>query len=106
MARYSGLVGFKIGNTEPVDGVFVQQFEEKMMRGDVVSSRKQYVQGNQAYDDGELSNQISLVGSQYSFENYTNIKYLVYLGRKWKVISVAVEHPRIIATLGGLYNEK
>ena len=106
MARYSGLVGFRTEDVEKAPGIFTQAFVEKPMRGEVVTSRKQYIQGNQAYDDSELSNQISLVGSQFSYENYTNIKYLTYLGRKWKVISAAVEHPRIIVTLGGLYNEK
>lgn len=106
MARYSGLVGFRTGDAEKAPGVFTQTFVEKRMRGEIVTSRKQYIQGDQVYDDSELSNQISLVGSQFSYENYTNIKYLTYLGRKWKVISVAVEHPRIIVTLGGLYNEK
>ena len=38
-------------------------------------------------------------------ENYSQIRYVEYLGAKWRVTKVEVRHPRLVLSIGGVYNE-
>jgi hypothetical protein len=33
------------------------------------------------------------------------MKYIEFMGARWKITSVEVKHPRLILTIGGVYNE-
>lgn len=42
---------------------------------------------------------------QFAVENVGNMRYATYMNSKWKITDVEVEYPRLILTLGGVYNE-
>lgn len=60
--------------------------------------------GSSVNDDITITNVISILADEFAFNNFSNIKYVEYMGSKWKVASVEVAHPRLILSLGGLYN--
>ena len=33
------------------------------------------------------------------------MKYVTYMGVKWKVENISVQFPRLVLSLGGIYNE-
>lgn len=106
MSKFSGAVGYVSGRVETSTDVWEETYEEHMMRGDIIQNRKQYIQGDSRYDDGQLPNQLSIVGGTFAFKNYTNIRYVIYMGKKWKVTSVELQQPRLILTLGGVWPEQ
>lgn len=103
MAKYAGLVGY-VTQEETSPGIWSHVSTEKEMRGDVIRLASSFEQGEKVNDDINLQNRISLVGNPYAFSNFTSIKYVWYLGNKWKVTGVEVLRPRLILTLGGLWN--
>ena len=57
-------------------------------------------------DDIDLLVKVSVIYDQFAIENMGHIKYVTHLGSKWKVTSIEPEYPRLIMTLGGLFNEQ
>lgn len=103
MARFSGVVGYE---SDPiiVDGIATTEYTEHVMRGDVLNYTQQIDPSQTAYDDLSLSNKISVVGDKWAFSNCARIRYVVFENQKWKVTSITVARPRIILTLGGIWN--
>ena len=105
MARYSGVVRFTSGQRETSPGVWEEAYDEHAMTGNITRQSFNAQNGEVINTGVILSNTISVVGDTSSFENYSNIRYVVYMGKKWRVTSVEVVRPRIIIQLGTLYNE-
>lgn len=103
MAKYAGSVGYAI-QVETKPGVWTKVITPKKMRGDVLRSFSLADIGDKVNDDLSMQNRISLIASPFAYENYSRMVYLTYLGTKWKIISVEVQRPRLIVTLGGVYN--
>ena len=55
-------------------------------------------------DDITLNNKISIVTDLFADEHLYAIRYVVYGGSKWKVTSVELRRPRIVLSIGGVYN--
>ena len=51
-----------------------------------------------------LSNELSIVSDNYAISNFHFMKYAEFMGVKWKIKKVEVKYPRLIITLGGVYN--
>lgn len=104
MAKYAGNVGYVIETM--VDDVYTPISTEVFMTGDVESIRrgKDNTEGK-VNDDITLSNRISLIGDAYAQQNFMWIRWVEWMGTKWKVASVNIDtnSPRINVTLGGVY---
>ena len=106
MAKFAGKVGFSTGQAESEDrpGIVEEQYEEHSMHGDVIRASKVEEESSNRYDTLRLSNRISVVGDKYAYTNFMSIRYVLYMGTKWKVTDAEVQRPRIILTLGGVWN--
>ena len=51
------------------------------------------------------NNTISIMADAYAYDHFYDMRYVEWQGAKWKVTNVEVQHPRLILTIGGLYNE-
>jgi hypothetical protein len=51
-----------------------------------------------------VGNSISVVADQYAFENFFLIRYIRWAGIPWTVSTVEVRSPRLILSLGNVYN--
>lgn len=105
MAKYSGMVTYAT-QTETVPGVWEDVTTPYFMRGDVIRRSSQLQNDDKVNNDISLNHRVSLVGDAFAFENYYNIKHINIDGQEWKVTSVEVQHPRIIVTVGGVWNGK
>lgn len=103
MTKYAGLIGYVI-QVEERPGVHVANEITKKMRGDVIRLASNVNSADKVNDDISLSNRISLIGDPFAYSNFMNLKFIEYAGAKWKVTSVEVNRPRLICTLGGIWN--
>lgn len=103
MAKYYGTVGYGIP-TLIRSGVWKDVITEKNYSGDVIRNSRKLVATGTLNDNISMSNEISIVADPFATENFTTIKYIVYMGSKWKVTSVEVQYPRLILSMGGVYN--
>ena len=103
MARFFGQVGYA-GVQIIVDGIATDEPIERSYRGDVTRNTSR-VQGNEKVNkDIVLNNLISIVADPFAYENFFAIKYVRWMGAYWEVTNVEVQRPRLILTIGGVYN--
>ena len=104
MAKWYGKVGYAV-NVETEPGIWEEQITEIPYYGDTKSDRfKRQQSSNQVNDNIVISNVISIVADPFAYQNCSNIAYAEYLGTKWKVTDIDPQFPRLLLTLGGVYN--
>lgn len=101
--RFYGEVGYV--STEPDEtGVFRPTPVEHSYYGDVLSLSTKWKSTDNLNDDIQVSHKISILADPYAYQNFPYIKYVRWLDTRWTVTTVDVEYPRLILTLGGVYN--
>lgn len=105
MAKYYGAIGFLRTVEDPKSkGVWVEEITERNYYGDVLSNRYKSENGTGLNDDVAIQNTISILGDSFANKNLGYMKYLTWMGSKWKISSIEVAYPRLILSIGGLYN--
>lgn len=103
MARFYGEIGF--GDTvETKPGVWEDVIVEHKFIGDVPRNTIQSISNEELNDDIVVSNSVSIVGTSYAFKNVRKMRYVKFEGELWKINTVDVQRPRLILTMGGVYN--
>lgn len=102
--KYYGAVGYA-ETTQTTPGVWKEQIVDRYYYGDIIQVHRRLDSSQQINDDVSVSNKISIVADPYAVDNFLNIRYITWLGKKWKVSEVSVETPRLVFSLGGLYND-
>ena len=105
MAKYCGVVGFAV-TKETRPGVWTNAITERTYYGDVLSNSRRLQTIDQLNDDINVSNRISIMADAFANENFHSMRFIEYMGTVWKVSNVEVQRPRLILTLGGVYNGK
>lgn len=105
MAKWFGKIGFGVF-TEKTPGVFKPTIEEHEYYGDVNVTVARSQGREYSNDNVKINNTISIVADPFAVANFSNIKYIIYEGIKWKMSSVEVQYPRLIITMGEVYNAK
>lgn len=105
MARFHGEVGYGETVESPAgSGVWVDIITEMEHYGDVTRNTRRLEDGTSLNNDITVGNSISIVANEYAIEHFFKIKYVRWAGVLWTVTSVEVRSPRLILTLGGVYN--
>lgn len=105
MGKYFGKIGYSVTEqTRP--GVWKERVTEREYYGELLrNTQRRYENGDsQVNENIVISNNISILADPFAYENFAHIKYAEYMGTKWIVNSVEVQYPRLILTLGGVYN--
>lgn len=103
MAKFCGVIGYGLSvNTAP--GIWTPQIQERSYVGDILKNYRKWTDGMSTNDDLILANRISIVADEFANSNLGAIRYVVWRGVCWKVVSIDIESPRLILTLGGVYN--
>lgn len=103
MARYYGKVGYGT-SVETKPGIWEDVIVEKSYSGDVFRNIRQLREGEHVNGDLSVNNSISIVADAYANANFMNIRYVEWVGTLWTVSDVEVRRPRLLLTLGGVYN--
>ena len=103
MAKYYGEIGY--GSTvDAGNGVYKQSVQTRNYYGEVTRNIHDYSASEYLNDNFNINNTLSIVADSFAIENYNRILYAEWLGAKWKVKSVEVQYPRLILSLGGVWN--
>lgn len=101
--KFHGQVGYG-GTVEKAAGVYVDDITEVTYFGDVARNTRQLMPGEHLNRDVSVSNSISIVADPYANENFMNIRYVTWSGVRWTVTNVELAKPRLILTLGEVYD--
>lgn len=106
MAKWYGIIGYS--DTEnSVPGVWTDKITERKYCGDVIRNTNRWSTSSESVnDDLNIDNQFSILADPFARDNCHNMKYIEFMGAKWKITNVEVQYPRLILTIGGLYNGK
>lgn len=104
MAKFYGKIGY-IDSVESEPGYWEEKPVEREYYGDITRNTSRYQNGGQVNEDIVINNILSIVADPYANENFQHMRYVRWMGAKWKITNVEVQYPRLILTLGGVYNE-
>lgn len=108
MARFYGMVGFiRTEMPDPVNrpGIWEPVATERTYYGDVMRNSRRWDQNSNGTNENlVLNNTISIVSDDYANANIGAMQYVRWRGDCWKITSIELQRPRIILTIGGLYN--
>lgn len=103
MGKWFGKIGYAVtAETEP--GIWEEQIVERDYYGDMISDRRKRQNSQGVNDDLSLSNVISIIADPFAYENCSHMAYAEIMGAKWKISDIEVQYPRLILTIGGVYN--
>lgn len=100
--RFYGEVGY--APTTVKDGVATASIVKRNYYGNVLDMATRWQSTENLNDDIKVSHRISILADPYAIENFPYIRYVEWLGTKWEVLSVQPAYPRLILSLGGVYN--
>lgn len=107
MARFRGAVGY----AEPVEsapGVWSDTITERTYTGDVIRASRRLADAELALQtrntDISLENSFAIVADAYALNNFTKMRYVNWNGENWIITNVEIRRPRLILTIGGLWN--
>lgn len=103
MAKWYGEIGFA-ESVETAPGVWKDQIVKRNYYGDLIRVTRRLQSTDQLNDDINVANEISVVADPYANQNFHAMRYVEFMGAKWKVSSVEVQYPRLILSVGGVWN--
>ena len=104
MARWFGKVGYS-ETVETAPGKWMPQDTVYEYYGDITRNSTRWTgQSETTNDDLTINVQVSIMADPFAIEHFSSIKWIEYMGAKWKVTSVEPQPPRLILTLGGVWN--
>lgn len=104
MAKFFGPIGYAVA-TETRPGVWKDEIVEREYLGDIIRDTSRWT-GSQdsTNDDLTINNQFSIVADPFALNHFHTMKYIRYAGANWKVTGVEPKYPRLILSVGGVYN--
>lgn len=104
MAKFFGSVGYA-DTKETTAGVWEESITERTYFGDVLKLSKRDQAGEKLNDDLTVNNEISIVADPFAYSHFHKMKFVRWMGAAWKITNVVVQRPRLILSIGGVYNE-
>lgn len=104
MAKWHGKIGY-IETVETAPGVWLPQTTERTYSGQIVRANTRWQQSTESTnDDLNVNCQISILADPFAYHHFSSMKYIELMGAKWKITTVEPAYPRLILSIGGVYN--
>lgn len=103
MAKFFGRIGYGEAQ-EGAPGVWADVIVERSYYGDVIRNTRKLSEGENLNNDLSVGNSISIVADAYANDHFFAIRYVEWAGVLWTVSQVEVQSPRLILSLGEVYN--
>lgn len=103
MAKFYGKIGYAEA-LETASGVWSESITEREYFGELIRNTRRLQTGDKLNDDINVANEISIIADPFANENFHAMRYVEFMGAKWKITNVEVQYPRLILTVGGVYN--
>ena len=105
MAKWYGRVGYDVKTVETEPGIWEPEIVERPYYGDLLKNVSKWAANTNSVNDNlTVANQISIVADPYAYQHFSSIKYVEFMGVMWDVTSVEPQYPRLILTVGGVYD--
>lgn len=104
MGKFYDVIGF-LDEVEKAPDIWTPDITERYYSGDTLPN---YIRNdsNDINDSVVLNYKFSILADTYALNHMQDIRYVKYFNSKWKVTNVEPNTPRLIITVGGVYNEQ
>lgn len=103
MAKFYGEIGYA-ETSETAPGVWSDAITERNYFGDELKNTRRLEAGEGLNDNLAINNTISIVADPFAYQHFHAMRYVKWMGALWKITNVEVQRPRLILTIGGVYN--
>ena len=103
MAKFYGVIGYA-DTRETAPGVWSEEINERNYSGDVIKNTRRWQTGENLNDNLVINNTISILADPFVYQNFHAMRYVKWMGASWKITNVEVQSPRLLLTIGGVYN--
>lgn len=100
--KWYGNIGFGIPVNE--NDIHTEVITDKPYKGDILENNLRWQQSDKIDDDLNITNKISVIANDFAYDNIGYMKYVELRGNKWKIVSATLQYPRILLTIGGVWN--
>jgi len=102
VAKYYGMIGFAT-QEETKPGIWEDVIVERPYKGDVLRNGRRYDRSENINDNFTITNQFSIVSDAFLYSHIPALRYLEYMGSKFKIVSAEIDRPRVTISVGGVY---
>lgn len=104
MNKWFGKIGY-ITEVQTAPSVWTHEETVREYYGDIVRNTSRWsTNQDSTNDDLNINNQISIVADPFAYQNFHSMKWIEFMDAKWKITSVETKYPRLILTIGGVWN--
>ena len=104
MNKWYGKVGYS-ETVETAPGVWTPSETVREYYGDIKRNTTRLTANSDSTNDNLTVNiQISIVSDPFAIDKCCFIRWIEFMGARWKVTSVEPQLPRLLLTLGEVYN--
>ncbi len=104
--RFHGAVGYAT-DEEKSPGVWVEVITEVEYYGEITKNTRR-LESSPAVpalnENLTFDNFFSILADAFAYENFEKMRYITWNGSNWTIESVEVRRPRLILTVGDLWN--
>lgn len=103
--KFYDVVGYATPTEVPTgSGIWKDIIAEYPYYGEVTENSRRLEQSEMLNSNITAGNSISIVADEYAIEHFFAIRYIRWAGALWTVTTVKVKSPRLILSLGDVYN--
>lgn len=103
MARFSGIVGF-VESVETIPSIFEDKVTEVRCSGNFLDNTQRWEQNEGLNDDIDVTARLSVVVGPDLLDKFYLMRYVHLYGKRWEIKKSIQKRPRVIITVGGIYN--
>lgn len=104
MRKFYGPIGFA-ETVETKPGVWTNSIVEHNYYIDVDKFNiKHTTNSDSTNDDLDVNSQFSFIADPFAVNHFTSMKYIEFMGTRWKILSVLPRDHRLVLTVGGVFN--
>jgi hypothetical protein len=102
--KFHGAVGYA-AQEQTSPGVWQDIITERSYYGDVDRAARRLEAPLLTLNSNVvLENSISIVADAFALNNFETMRYVTWNGKRWTVTSVEIQRPRLVLTIGELWN--
>lgn len=103
--RYSGQIGLRRAIQETSPGIWEQPIDEIDVSGDIRRAPSRWRSGENIQETVRVNHVISImIPGDVEQSDFDEIVWATWQTKKWAVVSIEYEHPRLFLGLGGKWN--
>ena len=85
-------------------GIWQEHITERACTGELLRNTRKLQGSDRVNSDITIANEISIIADAYANGNFHAMRYVTFMGARWKIESIEVQYPRLILSIGGIYN--